>query len=288
MKKLIYILSFTLLGCTNSIPENSIEKVPVVDSKKLDKIQVLNVGFFHFGSTSDATKVEFDENNAKEQEEIRKLSIQLAKFKPTIICLEYLPEIDNDINKAYQDFLKNPSELSMQYGELSMVGFDVARMSGLVKVYGIDNHMNYNYSVGDFIENSPELTNAIDPATYLEITNNPLKAYPELEKRSSNFDNLSLLEKLALINNPIMLDYSLNANADKLFYVGIDDNFVGADQAALFYHRNMKIYSNLNRIKMNKNDRVLILMGSAHTAMLREFMNRSPKYEMVNSLDYLK
>lgn len=288
MKKLILILSFTLLGCSNSIYENSIEKVSVDKSKKTDKIQVLNIGFFHFGSTSDATKVVFDENNAKEQEEIRELTMLLAKFKPTIICLEYLPEIDSDINKAYQDFLKNPSELITLYGELSMVGFDVARINGLHKVYGIDNHMGYNYSVGDFIENTPELTNAIDPVTYLEITNNPLKAYPEMEKRNNNFDNLSLLEKLALLNEPIMLDYSLNANADKLFYVGIGDNFVGADQAALFYHRNMKIYSNLNRIQMNKNDRVLILMGSAHTAMLREFIKRSPKFEMVNSLDYLK
>ena len=85
-----------------------------------------------------------------------------------------------------------------------------------------------------------------------------------------------------------MLDYSLNANADKLFYVGIGDNFVGADQAALFYHRNMNIYSNLNRIQMNKNDRVIILMGSANTAMLREFIKRSPKFEMVNTLEYLK
>jgi hypothetical protein len=38
---------------------------------------------------------------------------------------------------------------------------------------------------------------------------------------------------------------------------------------------------------MDKNDRVLILMGSAHTAMLREFIQRSPKFEMVNTLDYL-
>jgi hypothetical protein len=288
MRRLLIILSIALLGCTTKNSKQSNNETISTASTKTNKIQVLNVGFFHFGSTSDATKVDFDENNAREQEEIRKLSIQLATFKPTIICLEYLPEIDDDINKAYQDFLKNPSELHTQYGELSMVGFDVARISGLVKVYGIDNHMNYNYSVGDFIENSPELTNAIDPATYLEITNNPLKEYPELEKRNNNFDNLSLLEKLALINDPMMLDYSLNANADKLFYVGIDDNFVGADQAALFYHRNMKIYSNLNRIKMNKNDRVLIIMGSAHTAMLREFMQRSPKFELVNSQDYLK
>ena len=50
----------------------------------------------------------------------------------------------------------------------------------------------------------------------------------------------------------------------------------------------MKIYSNLNRIKMTKNDRVLILMGSAHTAMLREFIQRSPKFELLDTLEYLK
>lgn len=38
---------------------------------------------------------------------------------------------------------------------------------------------------------------------------------------------------------------------------------------------------------MTKKDRVLILMNSAHTAMLREFIKRSPKFEMVNTLEYL-
>jgi hypothetical protein len=29
-------------------------------------------------------------------------------------------------------------------------------------------------------------------------------------------------------------------------------------------------------------------MGTAHTAMLREFIKRSPKFEMVNTLEFLK
>jgi hypothetical protein len=286
MKKIFILLSIILLSCNNK--NNEIEKNIEREPIKSEKIQVLNVGSFHFGYTSDATKVDFDENDAKQQEEVRKLTQLLERFKPTIICLEYIPEIDEKINQAYQDFLKNPKELNTQYGELSMVGFDIARIRGLDKVYGIDNHMDYNYSVGDFIENSPELKNSIDPETYLELTNNPLKGFPEIEKRNKNFDNLSLLEKIKLYNEPIMLDYFLNTNADKLFYVGVENEFNGADQAAIFYQRNMRIYSNLNRIKMTKNDRVLILMGSAHTAMLREFIKRSPKFEMVNTLEYLK
>jgi hypothetical protein len=67
----------------------------------------------------------------------------------------------------------------------------------------------------------------------------------------------------------------------------VEDGFEGADNAAIFYHRNMKIYSNLNRINMDKDDRVFILMGGAHTAFLREFIKRSPKFEMVNTLEYL-
>lgn len=288
MKKLFFILLICFISCRNETSNKLAKTNDEQDFKKAEKIQVLNVGFFHFGTTSDANKVDFDENSSKEQEEVRQLSKLLAAFKPTIICLEYTPDIDDKINNGYQKFLENSDKLDTEYGELSMVGYDVARINSLEKVYGIDNYIGYNYSVGDFIENSPELTNAIDPKTYLELTNNPLKEHPELEAKNKNFDNLSLLEKIRLTNNPVMLDYSLNINADKLFYVGIDDNFVGADQAALFYQRNMRIFSNLNRIKMTVDDRVLIIMGSAHTAMLREFISRSPKFEMVNTLDYLK
>ncbi|MFH6605077.1 DUF5694 domain-containing protein [Maribacter algicola] len=286
MRIIIILFSIVFLGC---ISQNSVRQ-KTIQRENIDsgKIQVLNMGFFHFGYTSDATSVDFDENDAKRQEEVRKLSQLITRFKPTIICLEYIPEMDEKINQAFQNFLQNPKELNTKYGELSMVGFDVARMSGLNKVYGIDNHMDYNYSVGDFIENSEELTNSIDPETYVELTNNPFKGYPEIEKLNNDFDNLPLLEKIKLYNDPIMLDYFLNTNADKLFYVGIENEFNGADQAAIFYQRNMRIYSNLNRIKMTKNDRVLILMGTAHTAMLREFIKRSPKFEMVNTLDFLK
>jgi hypothetical protein len=287
MKKILFILFVVCLNCK----ENKVEEIIQNTNKEVyltsDKIKVLNVGSFHFGSSSDANTVEFNENDLKNQEEIRNVSKLLAAFKPTIICLEYIPELDDKINQAYQDYLKNSSVLNTDYGELSMIGFDIARMNNLKKVYGIDNHMGYNYSLGDFIENSPDLKNAIDPETYLELTNNPFKNFPEIAERNNKFETLSLLNKLILTNDPIMLDYSLNTNADKLFYVGLDDGFEGADQASIFYNRNMRIYSNLNRIKMDKNDRVLILMGSAHTAMLREFIQRSPKFEMVNTLDYL-
>lgn len=287
MKPTLLLLCLIFFSC-NTVQKNTSNTQSVQSLQENDKIKVLNFGTFHFGYTPDANKTEFDEKSEKSQQEIREISKMIAKFKPTIICIENLPQYNDEINKAYQEFLNNPERLNSNYGESSMIGFDVGRLSGVTKIYGIDNHMGYNYSVGDFIENSPEYTNSIDPKTYLQLTNEPFKDYPELAKREANYDNLSLLEKLKLINEPLHLDYSINTNADKLLYVGIDDGFEGADNAALFYHRNMKIYSNLNRIPMTKDDRVFILMGAAHTAFLREFIRRSPKFEMVNTLDYLQ
>ncbi|WP_240623445.1 DUF5694 domain-containing protein [Brumimicrobium aurantiacum] len=284
--KQIYLL-FTVLLFSCNTPDNQL-KVDKSTEHKSDKIKVLNFGTFHFGYTPDANKTEFDEHSKESQKEIREISKMLAQFKPTIICIENLPKYNDEINKAYQDFLENPDELNTNYGESSMIGFEVGRLNNVKKIYGIDNHMGYNYSVGDFIENSPDLENAIDSKTYLQLTNEPFKEFPELAKREAKYETLSLLEKLKLINEPNHLDYSINTNADKLLYVGINDGFEGADNAAIFYHRNMKIFSNLNRIPMTKDDRVFILMGTAHTAFLREFMKRSPKFEMVNTLEYLK
>ncbi|MEH1006510.1 DUF5694 domain-containing protein [Winogradskyella sp. ECml5-4] len=287
MKQTILLLCLLFLSC-NTKNESQELKNKSLTEQKSDKIKVLNFGTFHFGYTPDANKTEFDEHSDDAQKEIREISKMLAEFKPTIICIENLPKFNDEINKAYQEFLNTPSTLNTNYGESSMIGFDVGRLSNVKKIYGIDNHMGYNYSVGDFIENSPDHENAIDSKTYLQLTNEPFKEYPEMAKREANYDKLSLLEKLKLINEPIHLDYSINTNADKLLYVGIDDGFEGADNAAIFYHRNMKIYSNLNRIPMTKKDRVFIIMGAAHTAFLREFMKRSPKFEMVNTLEYLK
>jgi len=288
MKQTILFLSISLLfSCKNETTELN-EKEVIPKEIESNKIKVLNFGTFHFGNTSDANKTEFDEENRELQNEVREISKMIAEFQPTIICVEELPQDNEQLNILYQDFLKNSSVLNTKHGETSMIAFDVARLNNVEKIYGIDNKMGYNYGLGDYIENNPDLENSIDSKTYLQLTNYPFKDYPEIVKRKKNYDALSVLEKLKLLNEDVYLDHLMNLNADKLLYVGIEDGFQGADNAAIFYQRNMRIYSNLNRIKMNENDRVFILMGAAHTAFLRNFIKISPKFVMVETLDYLK
>lgn len=282
MKQILLILSgLFILSCNEDVKTDKVDGI--IQSEQIrDKIKVLNLGSFHFGFTSDKNVTGFDEKNKENEKEVKKLAKMLAEFKPTIICVENMPEYNYELNRALQVFLQEPSVLNSNWGERSMLGFEIARLSGVKEVYGIDNFLTHNYS----IEN--ELINVIDSVTYNEYTKEPFKNYPEIAIRNENYKNASFFEKINLLNEPVFLDYLINTNADKLLYVGTEDGFEGADEAAKFYQRNMRIYSNLNRIPMTKEDRVFILMGASHTAFLREFMSRSSKFEMVETLEYLK
>ncbi len=243
------------------------------------KIQVLNFATFHMGSTSDATSTEFDENDQKNQKDAKAISTMIAQFKPTIICVEVPWEKNESLDQEYKAFLANPEKPTTYYGEVGLVAFEVGRLSKLTKIYGIDHKMGYNYMIGQEIEN------AIDPKTHDAYYADPFKSTPEL---AVNMDSLSLLDKLKLTNNPTFLDFLITVNADMLAFAGTENGFEGADEAAKYYQRNLRIYSNLNRIPMTQDDRVFILSGGSHTAFLNEFMNRSPKYETVDVFDYLK
>ncbi|WP_246848971.1 DUF5694 domain-containing protein [Aquimarina sp. U1-2] len=242
------------------------------------KIPVLNFATFHMGKTSDANSTEFDENDRKNQQDAKRIAEMISKFKPTIICVEYPTEKDSILQNEYKKFLKNPSEPVSWYGEIGLVAFPLAQMNGLKKIYGIDHKMSYNYRIAREIENE------IDSITVNNYYENPFKDHPEID---ADMDSLNLLEKLKLMNHPKFLDFLIVVNADILAYAGTEGNFEGADEAAKYYQRNLRIYSNLNRIPMTNDDRVFILSGGSHTAFLREFFERSPKYEMVDTFQYL-
>ena len=95
-------------------------------------------------------------------------------------------------------------------------------------------------------------------------------------------------EKIQSINTPGFMDFLINENADILTHIGTGSGFEGADEAAKFYQRNLRMYSNLNRIQVDEQDRIFILMGGTHTAFFNTFLRRSPKYQLVDVSPYLR
>src|SRR5690606_40763174 len=119
-------------------------------------------------------------------------------------------------NQAYQDYLANPTVLNTNYGERSMLAFEVARLSNLKYLHGIDHAMEYNYRIAE------ELVNSIDSVTYNKYMNDPFKELPELKHQIDNFYDLPLLEQLQLYNQPEYLEdrksTRLNSSHVKISY----------------------------------------------------------------------
>jgi len=278
---IIVSILFLIIGCRDTA--KLLDAKEQIDIENLfegaAKISILNFGTFHFGYTSDAKTTDFDENDKNNQEQAHDIARKLAQFKPTVILVESVPERNQILESEYLAYLNKPKKEIVDPTEIELIAFELGRLSGTKRIYGIDHIMGYNYNIGN------EITNQIDSVMHDTYNQELSNYYPE---NFLNQDSLNLLEKLRITNLKEYLDFMIEVNADILTHVGSDEGFEGADEATKYYQRNLRMYSNLNRIKLNENDKVFILMGASHTAFFRDFISRSPKYEMVNTSKYLE
>ena len=274
------VLKLVVVGLALSVCSYRNGEYAIADgAETLDKIPILNFGTFHMGFTPDANTTEFDENDKENQKRVHEVAEILSSFNPTVILVETVPEQNEKLQSEYNEYLKNPAMSFEHPSEIELLAYELGRLSGTKRIYGIDHQMDYNYNIGYEIEN------LIDSVWYNSYYEEPLSFYPPV---NVDQDSLNLRDKLKLTNHDSYLDFLIAVNADMLSHAGSEKGFEGADEAAKYYQRNLRMYSNLNRIDLNENDRVFILMGASHTAFFRDFISRSPKYEMVNTFDYLK
>ncbi len=275
--KKIFLSGILLPILTVSAQEKRYDQQNIYKTKFDDAIPVLNVASFHFGETSDASSTEFDEHSEENKKEIYKVARLLAAFKPTIIVIEGLPINNRQRLADYSDYCKNPNKVYKAPTEIELLAYEVGRLSGAKKIFGIDYKEAYNYGIGATLQ---DLVDKTTINKYWEMLEQNEKTNPE--------EGIPFLDMFKINNHPQYLESMMNINADMLTYISSYSNHEGADEAAKFYHRNLVIFSNLNQIPVNKDDRIFILMGGAHTAFLNDFLNRSPKYQLKNVFDYVK
>jgi len=282
--KHIIVLGLVLIACsctdqhskvTETSAKDSIEKVNVTT----EKIKVLNFGTFHMGFSTDLNQTKFDQNDEANKRAVHAIAKKLQSFNPTVIVVEVEPKFNAQLQAKYENYLKNPREFIENPSEVELLAFELGRLCGTEKIYGIDHPLSYNYLIARDIENE------IDSLFIQKFYTDPQSYYPTI---NIDEDTLDLLEKLILTNDDEYLNFLMTMNADIMTHVGTNGNYEGADEATKYYQRNLRMYSNLNRIKLQKDDRVFILLGASHSAFFRDFISRSPKYELVCTMKYLK
>jgi hypothetical protein len=89
----------------------------------------------------------------------------------------------------------------------------------------------------------------------------------------------SLLEYFHYLNSEETHQYAYGAYLTGDFKL---ENFRGADAlSAYWYNRNLRIFRKIQKMTSSNKDRILVIFGNGHVAILRKLLEASPEYKFV-------
>jgi hypothetical protein len=237
--------------------------------------ELMILGSYHMDNPGlDAVNVEADDVlTPRRQAEIKRLNVALLKFRPTKVAVEG-DRSSTTFQKRYRDWIGGRYTLGRN--EAEQIGMKVARAAGHETIYSIDFPMFMSGLRYDEVEFRPAKASAATPAPPRQLTDE--------EKR---LRRLSVIENLRLMNDPAR---SAESHAGYMDLLEPDPNDVvlygRADSLTNWYKRNIRMMANVARIS-GPGDRVLLVVGSGHLAIMRDFAVASPAFCLADTLFYL-
>ncbi|MBV8975885.1 MAG: hypothetical protein JO261_01145 [Alphaproteobacteria bacterium] len=237
--------------------------------------EVMIVGGFHMSNPGhDLHNVQVDDVLApKRQQEIAAVVDGLARFKPTMVAVEWDAPYAAEKYRAYVAGTLAPS-----HNEVVQLGFRLAKQMGLATVHGIDADGDFPYDAID------AYAKAHGESAILQQANDAVVA--RVAKITDMLAHGTVGETLRFMNDPA------NIASDHDFYremlrIGGGKDQPGADLLAAWYKRNFLICANLVQAA-KPGDRVVVFYGSGHSFLLRQCVSEMPGYRLVEAGEYLR
>lgn len=240
------------------------------------RAQVMILGTYHMDNPGlDYANAQSDDVLAPHrQAEIAAVAQALAEFRPTRIAIEAEPRRDSAWNARYQAYRRGEHTLSRD--ERDQLGLRLASMLNHDRVYPVDYKLDMD--VGGVMQFAAQ------------------NGQGELAQRMGATIQAVVAEMNArMATAPVgaILAEANGARADSMhgWYlvmatVGRDTAYRGADEVAGWYSRNLHIFANIARVAQ-PGERVLVIMGSGHGTLLRQFVDESPELDLVSAQPYL-
>lgn len=235
--------------------------------------QVMLIGTFHFNDPGqDAVKTKsLDVTAAQSQRYLEVLTNRIAsEFRPTRILLEYAEADDELLNGRYRQYVDGDFELRVN--EIYQLGFRIAADSGLERIEPFD-HREIEWRAEAMLD----YARANDPAA---LETYEARIAQITASMQADQDTLTLRQLLKKHNSPA--DFAAN----KALYIqtndiGAGDGYSGADAAASWWHRNFRMYANVQKAAQ-PGERVLVIAGAGHVAILADLLALDPKRAAVD------
>jgi hypothetical protein len=224
-------------------------------------------GTFHFENpgldlvNASTTEIMSDKN----QNYLQALAVKVAKgFKPTKVLAECAIAEQQKLDQQYKNYLDNKFELPGN--ETYQVGFRLAKAAGLAQVSCYDDKSVTWQAEALFqqLEKYPDRKAQF----HQQIS--------QINTQLTAIHNTGDLQKILKAYNSAGLD-----KQNKSFYLSMNDigagaSFEGANSSASWWHRNFKMYANI-QLHSQTGDRVFVIGGQGHVAIFRDMLEWDPK-----------
>ncbi|MEJ7622936.1 MAG: DUF5694 domain-containing protein [Pyrinomonadaceae bacterium] len=263
-----FIAVLFVIGCSITM---------TAQTAKQTKPVVMILGSYHMGNPGlDVNNIKADDVLAeKRQKEITEFVAQIKKFRPTKIAIE-VPAENTKYTEKYTQYLKNNYTLTAN--EVDQIAFRLAKELNHPRLYQIDWKGNFDLDkvlASAAANNQTAMTEKAKAAFQSSAT-----AFADQMKKGS------VTELLRFMNDENQVE-KMHAPYLWTVNVGKDKQYEGADLAADWYERNLKIFANIMRITESSDDRILALIGAGHLKLLQQFVTESGEYDLERLSKYL-
>jgi hypothetical protein len=237
-------------------------------------VQVMIVGGFHMNNPGlDMHDLAVDDVLApRRQAEIEGISQALLRFHPTMVDAEWPAYI---AAQRYDAYLKGT--LAPSHNEVVQLGFRLAHEAGLSTVHGIDVDGEFPY---DAVQTYAQ---AHGQSALLDEQDAAIVAM--VKRQADLLSGKGISATLRYLNDPAVIAHGNDFYRTTL-KVGGGANQPGADLLTAWYRRNFQICARLIQLA-HPGDRVVVFYGSGHALLLRQCVQETPGFQLVEANDYL-
>jgi hypothetical protein len=256
-------LALVFIFCFISYPQK-----PMLSDTEKPTVLVLATYHMH-NPGRDLMNVQSDDVlTEKRQKEIRQFVNLLKRFKPTKIAVEASFN-SSKINEEYSRYLRGEYQLTSN--EIDQIGYRLAKELNHQKVYGVDAEGAFDIGRVFAFAGANNQQAILDKGMAI--------GKRQVAEENKLIQTAAIPEIYKTINDQRKINEAHQAYL-MMSHVGKDNEYPGANLLGDWYKRNLKIFSNINRITESKNDRILVIIGGNHVKTLQQFIEDSGEYNL--------
>jgi Family of unknown function (DUF5694) len=275
----ILLILLISIGCQSNSNRISQDKdvAPSANQSKVDKVAIL--GAFHFGgSTGDLASMKMaNPFGERRQNDIRELVAKLTSYRPTKILVEYPRAKNEQLKKRFLSYSSGKDTLGVN--EVYQIGFRLAKQLKHSQLYAIDYKLDL--PADGMVEYCQRNNKMEDFQNFIKDIQN------YVQEENKKLERMSISQYLANMNSDPTdrITNELYIKQSLVFGDSIEE--AGAHFAASWWERNFVILKNIAETIDHKEDRILVIIGGAHRAVLKDLVIDRGDMKYVEIGEYL-